>query len=56
MTKIFAVFGGLVLAAFAWSSYAGWNFTTYETIRDVPRSVRNNPGSYRSVYQRVPHK
>jgi len=56
MTRIFAILGTLVLGAYGWSSYTGWNFTRYETIRDVPQSVRNNPGSYRSVYQRVPHK
>jgi len=56
MIRAFTVLGTLLLGGFAWSSYTGWNFSTYEKIRDVPQSVRNNPASYRSVFVRVPHK
>jgi hypothetical protein len=56
MTRIFSVIGALLLAGLAWSSYTGWNFGTYQMVRNVPQSVRNNPGSYRSVFVRVPHK
>jgi hypothetical protein len=56
MIRIFSVIGALMLAGLAWSSYTGWNFGTYQTVRNVPPSVRTNPGIYRSVFTRVPHK
>jgi len=56
MIRLFSVIGALMLAGLAWSSYTGWNFSTYQTVRNVPQSVRTNPGSYRSVFTRVPHK
>jgi hypothetical protein len=56
MIRAFVVFGALVLSAFAWGTYTGAGFVQYEEIKDVPKSIRNNPGVYRSVYSRVPHK
>jgi hypothetical protein len=56
MIRSFMVFGALVLSAFAYGTYTGASFTRYEEIRDVPKSIRNNPGVYRSIYSRVPHK
>jgi hypothetical protein len=56
MNRYFLTFGLLVLSALTWASYKGWAFTNYETLRDVPKSVRANPSSYRSIYVRVPHK
>jgi hypothetical protein len=56
MIRAFVVFGALVLGTFAYGTYTGAGFVQYEEIRDVPKSIRNNPGVYRSVYSRVPHK
>ena len=56
MIRAFVVFGALVLGAFAYGTYSGASFVQYEEIKDVPKSIRNNPGVYRSVYSRVPHK
>ena len=56
MSRSFLVFGSLVLSAFVWASYTGWGFRNYETVSNVPKSVRTNPGVYRSVYSRLPHK
>jgi hypothetical protein len=56
MIRAFLLFGTLVLGAFAYGTYTGAGFVQYEQIRDVPKSIRNNPGVYRSVYSRVPHK
>lgn len=49
MTKVYAVFGSLVLGALAWAHFTGWAFGVNE-VREVPKSVRDNPGSYRSTY------
>jgi hypothetical protein len=56
MIRVFAVFGMLVLGALTYTSYTGTGFTTYEEVKDVPKSIRDNPGVYRSVYARYPHK
>lgn len=56
MIRAFVVFGALVLGSFAYATYTGAGFVQYEEIKDVPKSIRNNPGVYRSVYSRVPHK
>lgn len=45
----YAVFGSLVLAALVWAHFTGWTpGTASET--QVPKSLRDNPGSARSSY------
>ena len=56
MIKAFVVFGALVLGAFGYGTYTGASLVQYEEIRDAPKSLRNNPGVYRSFYSRAPHK
>ena len=56
MIRGFMLFGALVLGAFGYGTYTGGGFAQYDEIKDVPKSIRNNPGVYRSVYSRVPHK
>ncbi len=56
MTRFYSVFGLLVLALFGYATYTGWTWTSYDEVKDVPKSIRNNPGVYRSVYTRYPHK
>ena len=56
MIRLFRFFGGLVLALFAYATYTGISSMSYDEIKDVPKSIRNNPGVYRSVYTRYPHK
>jgi len=54
--RILAALGALVLGLFAYGSFTGAGFTSYDEIKDVPKSIRNNPGVYRSIYARYPHK
>jgi hypothetical protein len=56
MNRLFAILGPVVLAFFAYANYTGFGLTSYDEVKDVPRSIRNNPGVYRSVYARYPHK
>jgi len=56
MNRLFAIFGPAVLALFGYATYNGWSWTSYDEIKDVPKTIRNNPGIYRSVYSRYPHK
>jgi hypothetical protein len=50
MVKAYVLFGGLVLAALTWTHFTGWGPSDVTETKGVPKSVRNNPGSYRSAY------
>jgi hypothetical protein len=46
---IYVGWATVVIAVTAWAIQRGGVFAP-ETVTGVPKSVRNNPGSYRSVY------
>lgn len=51
MSKMYMAYSMLVAGGLAVSSLTGWSpFTPYEKVDGVPKSVRNNPGAYRSHY------
>ncbi len=56
MQKFFLVYGLAVLLFLAVAEYRGWSWTSYDEVKGVPKSMRDNPGSYRSSYARVLHK
>jgi hypothetical protein len=37
------------------AEYRGWSLDSVNEVKNVPRSVRDNPGSYRSVYSSYHH-
>lgn len=55
INRLYLAYGLLVLAALAMSGYRGWTLLPVNQLRNVPRSVRDNPGSYRSVYSSYHH-
>jgi hypothetical protein len=48
--KIYLLFGFFTLGTAAFAQYRGWSLDTVNQLKNVPKSVRDNPGSYRSVY------
>ena len=46
----FLIYGLLVLSGVAMAEYRGWSLSGVNEVKNVPKSVRDNPGSYRSVY------
>ena len=57
MNRFFSILGSILLAGFAYASYTGWSWTSYSEVRGVPKSIRNNPGVYRTMYtSRFAHK
>jgi len=51
MNKTFyLILGVIVLATTAAAEWRGWGMTSVTEVKDVPRTVRNNPGSYRPHY------
>ena len=47
---IYILAGILVLALVAAAEARGWGMSSRSEVRDVPRTVRENPGSYRPHY------
>jgi hypothetical protein len=53
--KIYLIYGMLVLGTVAVAQYRGWSMDSMNQVKNVPKSVRDNPGSYRSVYSSYHH-
>ncbi|HEY3927449.1 MAG TPA: hypothetical protein VGL89_03650 [Candidatus Koribacter sp.] len=55
MSKGYLAYGIIVLGLLAGAQYRGFSFNSVSQVKNVPRSVRDNPGSYRSVYGSYHH-
>lgn len=53
--NFFLIYGLAVLCAVSLAEYRGWSLNRVDQVLNVPRSVRDNPGSYRSVYSSYHH-
>ena len=53
--KLYLAYGLLVLGGSAMAAHQGWSLDKTKQLNNVPRSVRDNPGSYRSVYSSYHH-
>ncbi len=51
----YLIYGLIVLATVAAAEFRGWSLMPVTALKNVPRSVRDNPGSYRSVYGSYHH-
>ena len=47
---LFLIYGLAVLGGVSVAEYQGWSLNRVDEVLNVPKSVRDNPGSYRSVY------
>ena len=52
---LYVIYGVGVLLGLGVAQYQGWSLARVNEIKNVPRSVRDNPGSYRSVYSSYHH-
>jgi len=50
MRNVFFIYGLAILSALALAEYRGWSLNRVDELKNVPKSVRDNPGSYQSVY------
>jgi hypothetical protein len=44
----------ILLGVVAVAEYRGWSLTSVNELKNVPKSVRDNPGAYRSHYMYYP--
>ena len=51
---IYLVFGLLTSGAALTADRAGWLTSRVDRVHNVPRSIRDNPGAYRSLYNGSP--
>jgi len=51
---LYALFVLTLLGAASFADYRGWSVVSPTTLHNVPKSVRDNPGSYRSLYRGSP--
>ncbi|MBK5290790.1 MAG: hypothetical protein JJE04_03715 [Acidobacteriia bacterium] len=51
---IFMTFGLLVISMVGYTQYRGLGNISVNEVKAVPKSVRDNPGSYRSHYAGYP--
>ncbi len=55
MTKFYGGYGLILTALSSVLAFKGFVMNRGDEVRNVPRSVRDNPGSYRSVYSNYHH-
>jgi hypothetical protein len=48
--RVYFVFGLLLIATLGMFEWGGWSLTSVNEVKNVPHSVRDNPGSYRPAY------
>ena len=53
--NLYILYGVIVLGTLAMAEYRGWSLDSVDEVKNVPRSVRDNPGSYLSVYSSYHH-
>jgi hypothetical protein len=55
MQRFYIIYCLCVVFLLGFGEYRGWSFTPVNEVKNVPRSVRDNPGSYRAVYSAYHH-
>jgi hypothetical protein len=51
---IYLGYGLLLVGLVSLAEYRGWSFLTVNELKNVPKSVRDNPGAYRPLYRSHP--
>ena len=53
-SPLYMIYSALLVGAWVVLSYNGYSLDRYEQARDVPKTVRDNPGAYRPHYYYMP--
>jgi hypothetical protein len=51
----YLTYGLVLLTGLTWAEYRGWTMSGVNQVKNVPKTVRDNPGAYRSHYGFYPH-
>jgi hypothetical protein len=52
---LYLLYGFAILALAGFAEYDGRTLTQTNEVKNVPRTVRDNPGAYRAIYRGFPH-
>jgi len=47
---LFLIYGVLLIGFASFAHYRGWGFSRINEQKVLPKSIRDNPGAYRSTY------
>jgi hypothetical protein len=47
---LFMIYGVMLLGLSSFAQYSGWSFSRINEQKVLPKSIRDNPGAYRSTY------
>lgn len=47
---LYMAYGVVLLGLLSVAQYTGWSFQKVNEVKNVPKTVRDNPGAYRSHY------
>ncbi len=50
----YLLYGLALLGLVTMAEYRGWSLTSVNEMKDVPKSIRDNPGAYRAHYAFYP--
>ena len=50
MSYGYIIYSLLMLTGVTMAEYSGWTLDRVNQVKDVPKTVRDNPGAYRSHY------
>lgn len=50
LRSMFSIYGLLIAGVVGWSQWRGWSLDRVNELKNVPRSIRDNPGAWRSHY------
>jgi hypothetical protein len=53
--RLYLIYGIATVLLLGAGAYRGWSFTSVSEVKDLPMSIRDNPGSYRSIYSSYHH-
>ena len=53
--RLYLAYGLLVLGGSGYAQYTGLSLDRVNQLKNIPKSVRDNPGSYRSIYSGYHH-
>jgi hypothetical protein len=51
----YLIYGLMMLGGATVAQYQGWTTERVNQMKNVPKTVRDNPGSFRSHYGYIPH-
>jgi len=49
-SPLFLTYGVMLLGLSTFAQYRGWSFSRINEQKVLPKSIRDNPGAYRSTY------